>query len=485
MNRINKNHFTSGVMWKVFDLVFSKSLNTIVSIILARQLAPSNYGLMTIWAVILSFGNQVVIGGTDTILIQSSDEESDNWYICLLGNLFKAIILYLVLFAISSRIAGFYSEEFLKILIRIAGLNFLSQAIIATCVARAMKMLDIKSICLADLAGTVAGVVSSLLLLGSGFGHFALVSNIIVKEFVYALYLLISERKILSSQFSLKKYFELSRLGIKVFANSLFDVVVSTSNGLFSGKKWPSIEVGYLNRAEKFTQTIGLNSYNVVSGLLLPTFSSYQNDREKLKLVFRHMTMATCYLMFPLMLGVAIFCEELVCLILTEKWLPSVPLIRTLCVVYAINPLRQLGMQINYSVGQFQENVKIEGIRTILSIFVLIILYFIQDISIFVMPLSACIVSIVNVICYIFSLREAVNYSITELIQDIFPIVLISVISIIPVLIIKEYLLLPIIPFLVISSAFSVFVYIGFSIFFKLKIFSYLKLSILNFIKRR
>jgi O-antigen/teichoic acid export membrane protein len=255
-------------------------------------------------------------------------------------------------------------------------------------------------------------------------------------------------------------------------ANGLFDMLTSSATGLFIGKKWPTSEVGYYNRAEKVTQTVGVETYNIISGILLPTFSSYQQDEQRLKDIVRKITALSCYIMFPLMLGLALCSKAVVTILLTDKWLPAVPLIQISCITGAMNPLRQLCMQVNYSVGRYKKNMQIECCRMAMVLSAIVVITLMHAPKLFFILLACSTVAVITAITYLISLNKAIGYTVREVVKDLFPIITIVCISMAPVVFLKQ-LEMPNILYLLISIASSIGVYLGLSACFKLEVFCY------------
>lgn len=65
-----KKKVVSGAVWKFAERIIAQAISLIVSIIIARLLDPSEYGVVSIVTVFFSFANVIISGGLNTALIQ-------------------------------------------------------------------------------------------------------------------------------------------------------------------------------------------------------------------------------------------------------------------------------------------------------------------------------------------------------------------------------------------------------------------------------
>lgn len=483
MNRVNKVTFTKGLFWKVVNLFLSKGVAFIIGIILARKLEPESFGLMSVWTVLLALGNVFVIGGADTLLVQMKRLDKRDRNIAFTGCLCRAVFLYFILFYLAPYIADFYQTSLLEKLLHIAGIDFFSQCVITIFTADAMRVMDFKKLTIIEIGSVIlSGVIAVLSI--SKFQDWALLINVILHRIFNALFLLLASKEKVYFSGNWRTIWSVTKNGIKIMLNNFCDIATGTMVGLFSMRKWTATDVGYVNRAEKITQTAGVETYNIISGLLLPTFSSYQEDNIRLKEITRKLIASSCYLMFPLMGGLALCSKEIVILLLTEKWLPIVPIIQIQCIYYALNPLRQLCMNLNYSVGNYERNTFVEFIRFMLTVIILFVLWIWDNISILMLSGAISLVSIVVSILYLNSLKSTIDYRIKEFVQDTIPIALVTVSSLFPGLLFKSLAWHPAVS-ISITVLVSVFLYIIISYLFRLKIFSYMLHSLLTLIRRK
>lgn len=484
MKKVSKVQFVSSMVWRICDTVFAKGANALFSLLLARWLLPEYFGLITICVTIQSFADVIVTSGLNTVLVQKQDVATPDWSSAIGISFIRALFLYAIVFIVAPFVGAYYDSAVLTSLLRVLSLEFFAQVIIAFYTAIATRKMAFKQIFFADLISTlIAGCVSCCMAL-KGCGVWSLLAHTLCHQCAYAAVIILLTRERVGVRIYKDRLTEMTPQGFRVLSSSLLDLTGNSIVGLFVGKKWDVTNLGYLNRAEKLTQTVGVESYNVVSGLLLPTFASYQNDRGELKLLTRRFVALTCYIMFPLMLGLGVYSKEIVTLLLTEKWLPCVPLIQLLCVYYAMNPLRQLCSQLNYSTGSYKTNQWIELFRFCLLLAAIVVNILIKQAPLYYMIIATSTVAVVIAGTYMASVHKTVDYKLKEMLADILPSIALSVIAMAPILLLRK-VSLPLIVFLLVGVLASVCIYVALSAVVKLKIFCYLRNELKQIITRK
>ena len=95
---MSKNKTASGYLWSLLERFMSQGVTLIVSIILARILAPSDYGTVAIVTIFTTLGITFVTAGFGAALVQMQKPEKEDYDTAFTLNLTIAVVLYLLLF---------------------------------------------------------------------------------------------------------------------------------------------------------------------------------------------------------------------------------------------------------------------------------------------------------------------------------------------------------------------------------------------------
>ena len=123
--------------------------------------------------------------------------------------------------------------------------------------------------------------------------------------------------------------------GWKLLCSSLMDTIYRELQSLVIGKKYNSATLGYFNRGKQFPEIIINNLNGSIQSVMLPALSKEQDNKAKMKSMMRRSIVTSSFIVFPVVMGLAVVAEPMVSLILTDKWLPCVPFLRVNCFIFA------------------------------------------------------------------------------------------------------------------------------------------------------
>ena len=88
--------------------------------------------------------------------------------------------------------------------------------------------------------------------------------------------------------------------------------------------------------------------------------SKVQDNRSEVKAMTRRSIMVSTYVLAPLMVGIAATSRQLVTVLLTEKWLPSVPYLIIFCITFIFYPIHTANLNAIKAMGRSDLYLKLE-----------------------------------------------------------------------------------------------------------------------------
>mgnify|MGYP003292619516 CR=1 FL=1 len=165
-----KKKVISGAVWKFAERVMAQAVSLLVSIIIARLLDPSDFGVVSIVIVFFSFANVIISGGLNTALIQKKEADRDDYNTVFTISFILSVILYAVLFFTAPLIAKIYKQPILTSIIRVLGLSLPVYALKSVVCAYISARLQFRKFFFATLGGTLTSAVVGVVLALNGFG---------------------------------------------------------------------------------------------------------------------------------------------------------------------------------------------------------------------------------------------------------------------------------------------------------------------------
>lgn len=132
-------------------------------------------------------------------------------------------------------------------------------------------------------------------------------------------------------------------------------------------------DLAYYEKGQSFPTLIVSNINASIDSVLLPTMSGVQDSRESVKAITRRAIVTSSYLMWPMMVGLAVVAKPLVVLLLTEKWLEAVPFLQISCFALGLEPLQTANLNAIKAMGRSDIYLKLEIIKKSISILILLL----------------------------------------------------------------------------------------------------------------
>ncbi len=476
-----KNKTISGLIWRYAERCGAEIIQFVVSIVLARMLAPSDYGVIGLITVFIAIANVFATSGMGQALVQRRNPDNTDYSTVFYYSLVFSVILYAILFFIAPYIADFYDESILIPVIRILGTTVIIGAINSVQTAYVQKTMQFRRFFYSTLIGTLISAVVGIYMAYVGYGLWALVGQQISNRVINTIVLWVTVGWRPKWTFSFKRMKEMFSYGWKILCASLLDTVYNNIYSLIIGKVYSTSDLGYYNRGKQFPMLIIQNINASIDSVLFPVLSEAQDQKSRLKAMMRRSIVTSTFLIFPAMAGLAAIAKPLTLLLLTEKWLPAVPFICFCCFTYAFWPVHTANLQAIKALGRSDIFLKLEIIKKIMGIVVLCITL---PHGLMVMMTARCATTVISSFINAYPNKKLLGYTYWEQLKDMAPSFLISLVMVVVILPIT---LLPIAPVLqiIIQVTTGAGVYIGLAKLFKLECFEYVINTIKDFIKKR
>lgn len=424
-NQNTNSNILSSLFWKLMERGGTQGIQFIVQIILARLLSPEEYGIIAIVMVFILLANVFVESGFNTALIQKKDADEVDFSSVLYLSLGVATILYVVIFFTAPFIASFYDQTILIQVLRVLSITIFIGAFNSIQNAYVARNMLFKKLFTSSLGSvTISGVVG-IIAAYSGLGVWALVLQQLTSQLAVAVILWFTVKWRPHIIFSTTRVKSLFSYGSKLLAAGLLDTLYSNLRTLIIGRMYTPSMLGYYNRGQQFPQLIVSNINGSIQSVMLPALSAHQDDRKRVKEMMRRAVVSSSFLIFPMMVGMAVVAEPLVKIVLTEKWLPAVPFLQIACFTFALWPIHTANLQAINAMGRSDIFLRLEIIKKIMG---LIVLGVSLPFGVYAIALGGIFSGLIGTFINAYPNKELLNYSYKEQWLDIMPSLLISLI---------------------------------------------------------
>lgn len=480
-NQNTKSKVLSSLLWKLLERGGTQGIQFIVQIILARLLAPEQFGTIAIVMVFIHLAQVFVQSGFNTALIQKKEVDQVDFSSVLYLSLGVATILYSIIFITAPFIASFYNKPILVQVFRVLSINLFIGAFNSIQNAFVARNMLFKKLFASSLgAATISGIVG-IIAAYSGLGVWALVLQQLISQLSTTIILWFTVKWRPHLTFSITGVKSLFSYGSKLLASGLLDTLYTNLSTLIIGRMGTSSMLGYYNRGQQFPQLIVSNINGSVQSVMLPALSAHQDDRKRVKEMMRRAIVSSSFLIFPMMIGMAAVAEPLVEIVLTEKWLPAVPFLQIACFTFALWPIHTANLQAINAMGRSDIFLKLEMIKKVIGLTILGISI---PFGVYAIAIGQVVSGIIATFINAYPNKRLLDYSYKEQLIDIMPSLLISLIMG-GVAYTFNYLSISEGQILVLQVCAGMAIYIGLARIFKIESFGYLIKTIKELMKKR
>ena len=367
-----KKIFTN-IIWRFFERTGTQLVTLAVSIILARMLAPELFGLLAMIVAVVTVLRVPIENCLGHALIQKEDADRSDFSTAFYFNLIVAAGLYAAVFFIAPAVAAHAEVTGMTALIRVLGVSIPVSAFKSLQQAYAERNMLFRKFFFASLAGTVIAGVAGVLLALKGFGIWALAAQYMLDLTVDTVLLWVIVRWRPNAVFSSKRLGALLSYGWKLTASALMDSAFEGLKQTLTGLRISSADLAYLNRGQVYPRALFNTVNSSVENVMFSAMSREQSRPEIVREMVRKNVTTVTYVLAPFLAGLAAVAEPLTRLVLTEKWMPCVPLLRICCAAYLLSPAVKANQSAINAMGRSGLFLILEVIKKLFSVTILFI----------------------------------------------------------------------------------------------------------------
>lgn len=416
-NEVNTKIF-KGVAWKWLERLGVQGVKFIIQIFLARLLLPDDYGVVSLLAVFISVADILVQGGLGSALVQKKDADKHDISTILLTGLALSVAIYIILFLLAPSIALFYKTPILSPTLRVLSLVIFIVSINAVQVAKLSRELSFRLIFIGNTLSNILSGVIAIAAAYLGAGVWALVMQQLLSYLFYTIFLGVKDR-IGFGRFSRERLKLLFSFGWKIMLANTVATLTENLYNIVIGRIYGTKMTGYYSRGQQFPLAMCSSINHTISGVMYPAMASVQDDIARVKAITRKTISASTFIVFPLVVGLAVVAKPMVTLLLTEKWLPCVPFLQLECAFYATLPMMYASGQAVKATGHSQVSLILESVKSGLTLVLMLSLY--RFVSIYIIVGMRAFISLVILVVQSAYARKYIGYRILERIIDIAP----------------------------------------------------------------
>lgn len=318
---------TNSALWVVLEQWSTKFVSLAMFALMARLLAPADFGLIALATTFIAFLKAFVDSGFSKALIQKKELGEKDAATAFWTSLAISIVLYVLLALTAPWIASMMRAPELAMVLVVLGATLPISALSRIPSALLSRDFEFKSLSVRAIAGTLTGAVVALPLALLGFGVWALVAQTLAETLTAVIVLWTATSWRPGFTFSLRSLKSLWKIGISLLGIDLLDTIQAQIDKFVVGALFSTTELGVYSLAQRLGVALQELITTVIARLSLPTFSRVQDDLPRVHRIFRQLTFTTATVSFPIFALVAVLSDQLIPFVFGPGWEEAIPLV--------------------------------------------------------------------------------------------------------------------------------------------------------------
>ncbi len=361
----------SSVKWTAIERFGLQGMQFALGIIMARILAPSDYGTIGMISIFLAISQSFMDSGFGIALIQKQNRTETDFSTVFYFNIAMATLCYLILFLLAPYVASFFRTPILCAVLRVQSINLLINSCMQIHVSKLTIDLDFKALAKRSIIATLLSGICGIIFAYCGFGVWALVFQGLISTAINLIFVLFYIRWKPRWEFSCSSFKELGSFGSRLLVSGLLHTIYTNMTTLVIGRYFSSKELGFYNRGTTFA-TLPVDTMNgILQKVTFPILSKIQDDDARLIHVYRKYI---CVMSIPIFWGctlLAALAKPVILLLLTEKWVDAAIYLEIYAFAIMFDHICTINLNLLKVKGRSDLFLRLEIVKKIIAVVIL------------------------------------------------------------------------------------------------------------------
>lgn len=363
---MNKN--TNALIWSSFDKIFAQGIQFIISIILARLLTPSDFGIVGIVVVFITVATLFIDSGLPRALIYKQNRTEEDFSTIFNFNFIISAFFCSILFLFSKIIADFYNIKELESIVKAFSIILIIDGCTIVPLTKLEINLNFKSKAKINIITIMFSGIIGIVLAYKGYGAWALVYMYLSRAIILNISLYFFYRWIPKMIISKKILKEMLEYSWKILVASITTNVIGNIYTILIGKLYSKETLGYYTRGLQFSEIISGTQTSIFQSVAFPVLCSLKNNKELLLIEYKKFIKLNIIITFPIIAMISVLSKPIILFLLTEKWENSIFILKWTALSLIFTPLGALNSSLLNALGRSDLYMKVDFLKNLLTL---------------------------------------------------------------------------------------------------------------------
>ena len=363
-----KKSFIKGVAWRGVARFGGQGLQFVTTIILARLLSPTEFGLIGIANIFILFANTINQLGIASSIVQRKEIDEGHLSTAFWINIITGMVLCVLMIFISFPAASFFRNDAAQPVIATLSFIFILGALRIVQNAQFSRKLEFKKIARVEIWELFLNSVMTITLAVYGFKVWSLVYGRLFGVFMGVLIAWGQSTWRPKFIFNIKKFKELFRFGIHAMSVNILTYFGTNVDYIIVGRFLGASPLGIYTMAYNLVTLPRRKLSSVITGVAFPAFSRIQDQHERFARNYLKMLTYISFFTFPLLAGLCVLSPIFVRVLLGAKWLEAIIPMQIMCVLGMLSSVGTTMGSIFYAKGRPDLEFRVDFINIVLLV---------------------------------------------------------------------------------------------------------------------
>jgi O-antigen/teichoic acid export membrane protein len=334
-----KDRIAKSVFWIVWSKGGVQGIGLLSTLFIARLLTPADYGLVSlaaIWIYPIAMLAEMGLGAAIVQFRDITDKELNGCF-WLINSI--ALFGYFVLYVSAPVIAQWFEAPMLSPVLRVNGILLPLTAIRVVPDSLLRKNLALDKISKAEIVGAVLTIPTMLALALAGAGVWTLVGGMLMSSLAQTAmtFWFLPWRP--GWTVGGERIIEVLRFSVSTLGSKLCWATYRQADFFVLGKVSGDVVLGFYSMAKQLATLPVDKISTVVNQLASPIMAELQDKRSAMQVSLLRGLRLVALIAFPMCIGLLLVADDLIRVLLTDKWSEAVPALQILCLYAFIRSL--------------------------------------------------------------------------------------------------------------------------------------------------
>lgn len=351
-----------GTAWVIVERVAIQGLNISTSIVLARLLTPSDFGLMGIVTLFTGLATRLVQFGFGMALIQRETIRKEHVSAMFVLTLVINAVIWIALTVASPSVGRYFKDELVGSVLALMAFNFLIRAIGICPSALLRRAMNFRVLTTGTIIDASTNLVVSIILATRGAGVWSLAYGGLAGGLAEKVYLFWAARWWPSLRTDRQAVRDMFGYGFGISLKSTLIWLFEKSDNWIVGKNLGPAALGFYERSYNLMNMPVRELSAQLNGVLFPAFARIHKERGRLRAAFQKTVLALSLVSYPVFASLIVLASEVVRLLFGPQWIPAIVPFQILCLAGVPRIVTQVTSAIINASGTVAPEVRRRGI---------------------------------------------------------------------------------------------------------------------------